>query len=189
LSTLINIRAYIKQPYPFYYEDLKKVFFLLLFISIISFAFTFLFEPFNVNIDEHKIDSLWIVVLHSIIPIPIAFIYFYILNRTVKTIENWNLGKEFFHLAIVLLIIGLASFLIRDLIYTNSDNWSFRYLWEEIRNTFLVGSLLLLIILPLNLHRLIYKHTSVSKQLPDHQNSIEKTKSIIQINTPIAGRK
>jgi DNA-binding LytR/AlgR family response regulator len=107
----------------------------------------------------------------------------------VNNIENWTLGKEFLHLALILLLIGFASFLIRDFIYTNPDNWSFRYLWEEIRNTVLVGSLLLAIILPLNKEHLINKHLKGLKKLPSHQQNIKESNTIVQIITPIAEEK
>jgi hypothetical protein len=185
----MKIKTYIKQPYPFYYEDLKKVFFILCGIAVISFLFTYLFEPFIVNVAEHKINSLWIVVLHSTIPIPIAFVYFFILKKLVKHIENWTLGKEFLHLALILVLIGLANFVIRDFIYTNPDNWSFKYLWEEIRNTFLVGILLLLLILPLNLERLLTINLKELKKLPTLQKSFKASNTIVQIDTPIEEEK
>jgi hypothetical protein len=185
----MKIDTYIRQAYPFYYGELKKVFLFLCFVSIISFLFSYLFEPFNINFSEHKIHSLWILVLHSVIPIPIAFIYFFFLKKSASNIENWTLGKEFLHLALILLLIGFASFLIRDLIYTNPDNWSFRYLWEEIRNTFLIGSLLLIIILPLNLERLIYKHLKGLKKIPIDKSNITDTHTIVQIITPIVEEK
>ena len=182
----MQVVTYLNQPYPFYYHELRRVFLFLCFISIASFLFTYLFEPFIVNVDEHKINSLWIVVWHSVIPIPIAFMYFFFLKNTVKSTENWTLGKEFLHLGIILFLIGLASFLIRDFIYTNPDNWSFRYLWEEIRNTFLVGLLLLIIFLPLNRERLSNKHLKQLKQLPDHKKEIKGSNTIVPILTPIA---
>jgi len=180
----MQIKAYIKQPYPFYYEEIKRVFLLLCFLAIASFIFTYLFEPFVVNIEEHKIDNFWIMVLHSVIPIPVAFMYFFLLKKSIKNIENWTLGKEFLHLAVILFLIGFVSFLIRDFIYTNPDNWSFRYLWEEIRNTFLVGILLLMIILPLNLHRLIIKHSNDLKKISVTQH-IYDVNATVQIVTPI----
>lgn len=185
----MKIESYIKQPYPFYYEELKKVLFILCALALVSFLFTYLFEPFKVNVSEHRINSLWIVVLHSVIPIPIAFIYVFFLNKSVKNTENWTLGKEFLNLAVILLLIGIFSFLIRDFIYTNPDNWSFRYFWEEIQNTFLVGSLLLVIILPLNLERLIHKNLTILKKLPTNQQRTEKVNNIAQIQTPISEEK
>ena len=107
----MRIETYLKQPYPFYYEELKRVLQLLCFLAIASFIFTYLFEPFVVNVEEHKINNLWIIVLHSVVPIPVAFTYFFLLKKSVKNIESWTLGKEFMHLAIVLFLIGISSFL------------------------------------------------------------------------------
>ncbi|MBB6271052.1 hypothetical protein HDF26_001479 [Pedobacter cryoconitis] len=56
-------------------------------------------------------------------------------------INNWTLKEEFFHVAVVFLIIGLSGFLLRSVIYTNPDNISWRYLWEEIRNSYLAGTI------------------------------------------------
>jgi hypothetical protein len=174
---LTQIGKYLKEPYPYYYSNQKKLILLLLLISILSFSFSYFFEPFDINAAEHKINSIWIVVIHAIIPFPIAFIYISLMNRNIKGEVAWTLGKEIFNLAIILLIIGIVDFIIRDLIYTNLDNWSFQYFWEEIRNTFLVGSLLLIIVLPLNLERLINKHTSSLKKLSS--NSAKESNTIL----------
>ncbi|WP_161496101.1 LytR/AlgR family response regulator transcription factor [Zobellia sp. OII3] len=182
----MQINTYAKQPYPFYYEDLRKVFLLVCCVSIASFLFSYLFEPFAINPLENKINGFWIVILHAFIPIPIAMGYLFLLNKTVKNTSRWTLGKEFLHLSLILLIIGLVDFLLRDFIYTNPDNWSLRYLWEEIRNTFLVGSLVLAVILPLNLERLLYRHLSFLKRLPTNPSTATISNSI-HIDTPIAG--
>lgn len=169
---LVQIKAYLKEPYPYYYDNKKRLCFLLLLISVASFMFSYFFEPFQVNTSEHKINSIWILLIHAFTPFPIVYLYFSLVNTNTKDDKTWTLGKEMFHLSIILLIIGVISFLIRDLIYTNPDNWSFRYLWEEIRNTFLVGILLLIIVLPLNLERLINTHKSSLKKLTlRHNNS------------------
>ena len=182
----MNIHTYIKQPYPFYYEDFKKVFILLFGVAIISFLFSYLFDPFDVNQAEHKISSLWIVIVHAFMPIPIALAYFFLLHKTVKDKRQWTIGKEFLNLALLLFLIGLSSFFLRDFIYTNPDNWSFRYLWEEIRNTFLVGSLILMIILPLNLERLLNSNFKFLKQIATPSSIIVSSNSI-HIVTPIPG--
>lgn len=174
-----------RQPYPFYYEDLKRVFLLLFLLAISSFLFTYLFEPFTMNEAEHKVGSLGILLLHAVLPVPIAMVYFFFLNKSAIDIDKWTIGKEFFHLTIILLLIGFANFLLRDFIYTNPDNWSWRYLWEEIRNTFLVGILLLVIILPLNLERLLYRHLKFLKGLPA-QKSIKRKSAIVPIDTPLS---
>ncbi len=164
-SVFATLKRYLKEPYPYYYSNQQRLLLFLVLLSILSFCFSYFFEPFQVNSAEHNIDSIWILVIHAVIPFPIAYIYFRVINSTKKGDVYWTLGKELFNLSIILLIIGVVDFLIRDIIYNNPDNWSFLYFWEEIRNTFLVGTLLLLIILPLNLERLINKHTSNLKRL------------------------
>lgn len=91
--------------------------------------------------------------------------------------RRWTFGKEALHLCILLLLIGIGSFLVRDIIYENPNNWSLRYFWEEIGNTFLVGALLLAVLLPLNLERLLNKYKSGASRL-----NFEK------ISEPLAGR-
>ncbi|QCX38959.1 LytTR family transcriptional regulator [Aureibaculum algae] len=161
----MQIANYLKEPYPYYYNNQQRLILVLLLISSLSFCFSYFFEPFTVNVAEHKIGTIWILFIHAFMPFPIAYLYIYLVNRTVKNEMNWTFGKEILNLSIILLIIGAANFLIRDFIYNNPDNWSFRYFWEEIRNTFLVGFLLLAIVLPLNLERLIAKHTASLKKL------------------------
>ncbi|MEP0266334.1 LytTR family DNA-binding domain-containing protein [Dokdonia sp.] len=165
---LTYIKKYLKEPYPYYYSSQQRLVLLLLFISILSFCFSYFFEPFTVTVTEHKIDAIWILLIHACIPFPIAYIYISLMDKMRKDDITWTLGKEIFHLSVILFIIGIVDFLIRDLIYTNHNNWSFQYLWEEIRNTFLVGFLILIIVLPLNLERLINKHTSSLKNISIH---------------------
>ena len=181
---LVTITSYLKEPYPYYYGNAKRVFLLLVFLSFLSFSFSYFFEPFHVNVSEHKINSYWILLIHACIPIPIAFLFLSFINRSKKDDIAWSLGKEISILSLILLSIGIVDFLIRDLIYTNPDNWSFRYLGEEIRNTFLVGFLLLMIVLPINLERLISKHRSGLKKLPSFYKQ-ETTNSLVVLNTSI----
>ena len=175
---ITKFKKYLTTPYPYYYGNTKRVLFLLLLISVLSFGFSYFFEPFEVNAAEHKISSIVILLVHAFIPFPIAFCYFKLVDRTLKEDTRWTLGKELFQLSIILLLIGIAGFLIRDFIYTNPDNWSLTYFWEEIRNTFLVGFLLIVIVLPLNLERLIHKHTHSVQQLPEKQTKAARNKLI-----------
>lgn len=178
-----RLQKYLREPYPYYYNNTKKIVFLLLLVCVLSFSFSYFFEPFDVNITEHKINSIWILFLHAFIPLPIGFVYFSLLNRTLNEGTNWTLKKELLNLSIILLIVGIVSFLIRDIIYINSNNWSVRYFWEEIRNTFLVGILLLILLLPLNLERLIKKHSTSLMRLSITSSKV--TSKIIAIKTPI----
>ena len=127
--------------------------------------FSYAFEPFEINPAEHKMDHIWIICFHAFLPLPIVFLYFTVVNWFIKDDARWTIGKEMLHLCIALILIGIGSFLIRDLIYENPNNWSFRYFYEEVRNSFFVGVLLLSIVLPLNLQRLIQKHSKSLKKL------------------------
>ncbi len=173
-----KLKGYLKEPYPFYYRDRTAVLLLLLGISVLSFLFSFFFEPFEVNRAEHKINGLWILGIHAFLPFPITYVYLHILNSQVKDEQLWTLGKEILQLSVLLIFVGLGSFLIRDVIYTNSNNWSLHYLVEEIQNSFLIGFLLLIIVLPLNLERLIKKHRH-------HLRRIKATPSFRTENTNI----
>ena len=179
-----QLKEYLKEPYPYYYGNSRRILFLLVLISILSFSFSYFFEPFDVNVSEHKINSAWILFVHAFIPLPIAYLYFSFINSILKKNTTWTLGKEIVNLSFILLIIGVVSFLIRDLIYNNPNNWSVKYLWEEIRNTFLVGVLLLIIVLPLNLERLINKHSNSLKKLSIAPKKISND-TTIAIKTPI----
>lgn len=78
-----------------------------------------------------------------------------------------------------------TSFLIRDFIYINPDNWSFHYFFEEIKNTFFVGILLLIIILPLNMYSLISKHLNILKRISINQQYRNENNTTVQIITSI----
>ena len=176
-----KLTKYLQEPYPYIYRKTKRLLLLLGIISILSFLFSYTFEPFEVNVSEHKIDYFWISFIHAFLPFPIAFLYFIVINWSIKDDSRWTLGKEIFHLSIMLLCIGIADFLVRDFIYDNPNNWSFQYFFEEIRNTFLVGTLLLIIVLPLNLERLIHKSTKSLKKLKLQVPNASLKPQIIQL--------
>ena len=180
---MTQILNYFKQSYPYYYRNRKNLFIILWIFSFLSFFFSYLFQPFEVNISEHKINSNWILLIHAFIPLPIVFIYFWFVNKHVKDETSWTVGKEVIHISIALLFIGISDFLIRDVIYTNPDNWSLKYFFEEIRNTFLVGALLFAIILPLNLQRLLNKYQKSATKLHLKMPNSSKNSDSILINS------
>jgi hypothetical protein len=132
-----------KIEYPLRYrpENLAKSS-IILFVSL--FFFLLLFEPFGVYRPEQKFGYVVICGLHALSPSLIFFAYFQALNYFGKRRTEpgvWTSFQEYLQMAILFLLIGVASFLMRDLIYANPDNWSMRYLWEEIRNCYLAGVL------------------------------------------------
>jgi hypothetical protein len=172
-------------PYPYLYRHISKVWKILVLIFVLSFVFSYFFEPFEVNRAEHKLNYFWICVIHALLPMLIAIIYFSIYNGFLKDDSKWTIGKEAKHLSILLVLFGLGSFLVRDLIYDKPDNWEWRYLIEELSNTLGVGILILLIVLPVNLQRLQYKYRIGEKtfqfpvsQMTNQNNCIEIKSSI-----------
>ncbi|MDD4778371.1 MAG: LytTR family DNA-binding domain-containing protein [Fermentimonas sp.] len=149
-----KLSRFLSQPYPFYYKG-KSLWMIAVILFVFSFVFNYFFQPFNVNHPEHKMSYLMISVIHSITPFVILLL-FSIFRVSPETEERWTVLKEMLLLVILLFIVGIVQFLIRDIIYDNPDNWSWKYFFEEIRNTFLVGSLIVIILISLNFNRLNY---------------------------------
>jgi len=108
-------------------------------------GFLILLKPFEVNTSQQKVNYFFICCLHALLPAVILYFYFTALNYLrAKHAENksWSLTSEYAHVGISLLFTGIVSFLIRDFIYFNTNNWTWHYLWEEVRNCFVAGILL-----------------------------------------------
>lgn len=162
----LNLKQHLFQPYPYYYDQ-KNLPQLVLSIIILCFIFNFFFEPFTVYKPEHKIHFFWISLVHSVLPAFIGYLYFSVVNRYFKNEEKWTVAHEILHLALALLLIGTGNFLIRDFIYDNPENWSVRYLLEEVLHAFLVGMLFVAILVPLNRRRLSEKYHQKAASIND----------------------
>lgn len=130
----------IEYPARFKSENLFKSS-AIIFVSLL--VFLLLFKPFGMYAPEYKINYFFICSLHALCPALIIFVYFSILNYFKERkgiLQSWTLLQEYSQIGIVLILTGISSFLIRDLIYDNPNNWSFNYLWEEIRNCFIAGT-------------------------------------------------
>lgn len=111
-------------------------------VFAIILIFLLLFKPFGVYDPELRMHYFFICFLHALSPALIILIYFGGLNYIRKRkhqAENWTLLEEYLQVGAILLLAGLSSFFMRDLIYNNTNNWSWRYLLEEIRNCFVAG--------------------------------------------------
>jgi len=158
-----KLASFLKQPYPFYYKN-RSLFFFIFFLFLLAFGFNYFFKPFNVYEPEHKMDYFWISLIHSFTPVVIAILFLPFLRK--PNIEyQWTVGKEILLIAIFLFLIGATQFLLRDVVYDNPNNWSWRYFYEEIRNTFLVGVLLISILISLNYNRLNSQNIKKAAQL------------------------
>ncbi|WP_298481288.1 LytTR family DNA-binding domain-containing protein [uncultured Maribacter sp.] len=139
-----------------------------------TFFFNYAFEPFNVEYSEHKMNYFWISIIHSITPVFVLFTIS-IVYKLLKLENKWNIAKEAVFIFIFFLTVGLIQFLIRDIIYENKNNWSLYYLYDEIRNTFLIGSLFVIILTPFNFNRLNAKHKNNASSLNITLNNTPKT--------------
>lgn len=128
----------IEYPRRFSSEKLMKSS-IIVFFSI--FFFLLLFKPFGVYDPELRMHYLLICFFHAFAPAFILYVYFRILNsfRRRKNELHWTLLNEYLHIGIILILMGSVSFLMRDMLYNNPDNWSWRYFIEEIRNCIVAG--------------------------------------------------
>jgi len=110
-------------------------------VFLIILAFLLLFKPFGVYDPELKMHYLPICFFHALAPALILFAYFGILNYSKKAKDQikWTLLKEYIQIGIILVLMGTTSFLMRDLLYNNPNNWSWNYFFEEIRNCLVAG--------------------------------------------------
>lgn len=180
-----KILAFLKQPYPFYYRGKNLVLFVFA-IFVLGLAFNYFLEPFEVYVPEHKMDYFWISLLHSLTPVAISIFLFPFL-RNPRIDEKWTVGKEVLLIAIFLFLIGFVQFLIRDVIYDNPNNWSWRYFIEEIKNTFLVGTFMLSILISWNHNRLNRQNNKKASELGEIETVDTSKFSSIHIKTQVKG--
>ena len=179
-----KILSILSQPYPFYYQG-KKLWIIAGLLFVMTMVFNYIFKPFEVYIPEHKMDYFWISFIHACSPVVILS-FFTLYKIPSKTEENWNFRKEILLISLILFLVGIAQFLIRDIIYDNPNNWSWRYLYEEIRNTFLIGTLFAIFLTSLNYNRLNTIHIRNASAL-NLSNKVLKptTNSIVFIKTQV----
>lgn len=152
-----KISKFLSQPYPFYYEG-RDLWVIAGLVFFMTFIFTYFFEPFIVYEPEHRVNYFYICLIHSTTPVVILYLWSLFYRLKNRATEKWNVGKEIFFVLMFFLLVGTGQFFIRDVIYNNPYNWSWYYLYEEIRNTFLVGTLFVVILVPLNLNYQFYKN-------------------------------
>lgn len=181
-----KLKDILKTPYPFYFRGKTLLQFALV-IFILAFLFNYFFTPFNVNLDEHKMDYFWISVIHSATPLAVLLLMYPFIHFSPSIDENWTIGKDILFLSVFLLLIGIGQFLVRDLIYDNPNNWSWDYFREEIGNTFLVGILLVGLIVSVNFNRLNARYIREAQELERSRLGKDRRheKSIIPIETQV----
>ncbi|MEH6679869.1 MAG: LytTR family DNA-binding domain-containing protein [Sediminicola sp.] len=157
-------KLFLGRPYPFYYGG-RSAYALVPLVFLMSLFFNYWFEPFEVYVPEHRMPFFLICVVHAFVSILVLVPQLLFVSRFSHPHEKWTVGRELLFLGGYLLAVGISQFLIRDIIYDNPHNWSWRYFYEEIRNTFLVGSLFVSVLVPLNFNRLQRKSAERAKKL------------------------
>lgn len=181
-----SLKQVLNTPYPFYFRGRTLLQFALI-IFLLAFFFNYLFTPFHVNPDEHKMDYFWISVIHSATPVLVLLLMYPFIHFSQAIEEHWTIGKDLLFLSVFLLLIGIGQFLVRDLIYDNPNNWSWGYFREEIGNTFLVGILLVGLIISVNFNRLNARYIREAQELERSRllEARKKDKSVIPIETQV----
>ena len=170
-TSLLN---FLKQPYPFYYEG-KKLLQISGVLFLIALFFNYMLQPFDVNPQEQKMHYFWICFIHSSTPILVLLCAALICRLFPKATDDWKIKNECILVFFLVLFTGIAQFLIRDLIYNNPMNWSWRYFIEEISNSFIAGIFIAPIILSINLNR---QQTKNSQKADLISSSITEVKEL-----------
>lgn len=169
-----KIANFLSQPYPFYYRG-KTLLVISSCIFALTFLFNYFFQPFQVNLSEHRMGYEWICLVHALIP-SLLFLFVFSLVQQINDIdEKWNVKEEILGIVAYLTFVGILNFLVRDVIYNNPDNWSIHHFWVELKNTLLAGILFIFIFIPFNFKRLHDRYQEKSAQLIPFQSSLKST--------------
>lgn len=175
--------TFLKQPYPFFHQG-KNLLTIAILILTFAFFFEFLLEPFNVVRSEHYF-SYWIIsLLHSV---NAAFIYilFSLAASQIINEEDWKIYKEISFFMILFFLIGSGQYFLREIIYDNPFNTSLRYLVEEIKNTYLVGTIILFIISVINLNFLTKRNRQRAEKITVPKKETESNADTVQIKAQL----
>lgn len=175
-----ELKKYGNQPYPYYYSG-QKLIEICLVIFALGFIFNYFVQPFETNKAELKLSFFWIALIHSASPLLAVIAVSFIVTKKNASIENWKIKNELFLIFILLFLIGFIQFLLRDVLYNNPYNRSWKYLYEEITNTLLIGSLSASIIVSINLNLQFFKNTEQASAF----NLILKEKKLESITSEI----
>lgn len=175
---------FLKEPYPYLHKgrDLVRTTGL---IIILGFLFEYLLEPFERTPSEH-LFSYWIIcMIHAGLAAAIYFVYYLAITPFVNE-DDWKVSKEIRALAVLIFFIGTGEFLVREVIYDNPYNVSWRYFFEEVRNAYLVGSVLLFIIIVLNYNRYNRRNQARASSLDTTQVQSSTDSKSVEMQASIA---
>jgi hypothetical protein len=167
------------QPYP-YNNAKEKVPKNTLAIFLLVFLFLYLFSPFGITKAEQLYSYPVICAIHALNAAMLYFLFCFFINKLTNISakeDNWKVYNEILLVSLVLLLIGLGSFLVRPLIYNNPDNFSWYYFMKETGNTFLAGTVIFSAFILVDYHRLLKTNRD---KAADFEKEIEWNRATVQ---------
>jgi hypothetical protein len=178
----------LNQPYPFFYESIKRILITAGAFVIGVTLFLYLIQPFSYNFDEHRYP-FWIISLMNGLLVGILFVFYMSMIKgfAPRLIEEeyWTLGRELFFWLIFLLMVGVGNFFLRELIYDNPNNFSFHYFRTEVIHSLIVGSFFLLFIVT---GKYLHIVTITADKASSWNRKVSKYRNNIQGETKITVR-
>ncbi|SMO72033.1 LytTR family DNA-binding domain-containing protein [Fodinibius sediminis] len=168
------MRLRLNYPYPFYYNTIARIVKIAAALAVIIPLFMLLFTPFNINYEEHRFAYPLIVLLFGIVD---SLVFLGVMTLSLKFFptfaneDQWTLLRELSIWAIILLLIGISNFLLRQFMYINPFNLSFGYLLEEIIHSYLFG---LLAVSLLTLFNFAYQVISKTQKTADWNMMVQQ---------------
>ncbi len=190
MNSKTALTTFLEQPYPFYYEGRKLLEFLGV-IFLIGLFFNYMLQPFDVNTSEHKMNYFWICVMHSGSPLLVLLCIALACRLFPKITDDWKIKKEFILIFFLVLFTGIMQFLIRDVVYNNPNNWSWKYFKEELANSFIAGVFLAPILVSINLNRQQLKNKLKADRISEVINEVKEIQpnTIVSIETEVKSEK
>ena len=164
----------ITQPYPYYYEPFRLGK-LALTLATATTLFLYVFKP--VGIEAEILHHLLLTcAAHGIVAGIMFLIYFWTMPKLLPNVfspDNWTVLSELVAFSALLLLVGLANHAIHPQLYALPNGYGLHQLLATVRNTFIVGFLILAVLTAINF---IYL-------LRNQEEKAELLKLILKVNT------
>jgi hypothetical protein len=149
---------FLQQPFPFLHKR-KYLLFWVLELLILVTLFEYFVEPFTRTYSEHKY-SYFIICLFHATEVTLVYLIVFVVVQYSKHKAKWRYIDEAKYVVLMLFLIGLGNFFIRDLIY-DANNWRWEILWVEMIHGWIAGGLFYLLII--NLNRLLFQEKELTQ--------------------------
>jgi hypothetical protein len=167
---------FLSQPHPFFHKG-RVLFQTTFLIFFIGFLFEYFLIPFERNPIEHRFNYFIITLFHVGVACSIYFLFSLIISQFVNE-DDWKLYKELFFLFILLTLIGIGEWLIRDIIYNNDKNHDIDFLLVEILHAYLSGTVIIIIVFS-------FIFNVLKKQNVNSAREINMEKRYVSGNAPV----